>query len=90
MILNQTKLESFVESLLNTLSGFVISWLAWAYVVGPLFGIPVNLSQSFWITFVFTFISLGRNYVVRRMFVGGFHRAAIQIVESLKEKHFVK
>jgi len=82
--MKQSKLESFVESAMNTLSGFVISWLSWAFIVGPLFGIPFDLEQSFWITFVFTFISLARNYAVRRMFNGGFHQAAVDVAKKIK------
>jgi len=82
--MNQSKLESFIESMMNTLSGFVISWMAWAFVVAPLFGLPVDMTQSFWITVVFTFISLGRNYMVRRIFVGGFHQKAIELAKRLK------
>jgi len=81
--MNQSKLESFIESMMNTLSGFVISWMAWAFVVAPLFNLPVDVSQSFWITFIFTFISLGRNYLVRRFFVKGFHQKAVELAKRI-------
>lgn len=63
----QTKKASFYESLANTLSGFFISLLL-AYYVFPLFGMPKSMESSFWIVVIFTVSSIGRNYVIRRVF----------------------
>lgn len=63
----QTKKASFYESVANTLSGFFISLLL-AYYVFPLFGMPKSMESSFWIVVIFTVSSIGRNYVIRRVF----------------------
>ena len=56
-----------VESLTNTASGFVISYLAWKFVVGPAITLEViQYDDAFIITVFFTFISIGRNYIIRR------------------------
>lgn len=63
----QTKKASFMESLANTFSGFFVSLLL-AYYVFPLFGMPKSLNSSFWIVVIFTVASIGRNYLIRRVF----------------------
>src|SRR5687768_4760225 len=65
---NQSRKESLVKSLLNTLSGFILSYLVWVLVASPLFNIPVNYTESFWITCLFTGVSVVRSYVWRRLF----------------------
>lgn len=65
--MEQSKRASFMESLANTFSGFLLSIVV-GYFVFPMFGMPQSLSSSFWITVVFTVVSIGRNYVVRRVF----------------------
>lgn len=64
----QTRLESLVESTINTASGFLVSLLAWQYVVAPLFSLPVSWSMNLWITGIFTAISVARSYLWRRFF----------------------
>lgn len=63
----QTKKASLMESLANTMSGFFVS-LVLAYYVFPLFGMPQSMQSSFWIVVIFTVASIGRNYVIRRVF----------------------
>lgn len=63
----QSRKASLLESLANTLSGFGLSIVV-GYFVFPLFGMPQSLASSFWITVVFTVVSIGRNYIVRRVF----------------------
>lgn len=65
--MEQSKRASFMESLANTFSGFLLSIVV-GYFVFPLFGMPQSLASSFWITVVFTVVSIGRNYIVRRVF----------------------
>jgi len=81
--MNQTKLESLIESLFNTMSGFLLSWLAWIFVVAPYFGIPFEWTSSIGVTIFFTFLSLFRNYVIRRMFANGFHEAAKDLAKKI-------
>ena len=63
----QSHWESFLETALNTASGFAISWLMTSWVL-PLYGFPVTASQGFQITCIFTVISIFRSYLWRRTF----------------------
>lgn len=64
----QSKIASFVESLLNVGSGFVISLLVWIWIIIPLFGIDTTFTQNLEITAIFTAISVVRGYLWRRIF----------------------
>jgi hypothetical protein len=66
----QTKLQSFVETCVNTFVGFIIVMIA-GYFIYPLFGAAFTLQQNFWITCIFTVISIIRGYVIRRLFNRG-------------------
>ena len=64
----QTWKESLVESTLNVGSGFVVSYLIWVYIVGPLFGIHMAAAQNLAVITIFTVGSLLRNFIWRRLF----------------------
>ena len=59
---------SFLEAASNTVGGFVLAWLSWVYIVGPLFGYEVHLGSGFVLTSFFAGLSLIRGFVVRRIF----------------------
>ena len=63
----QSQWESVMETVLNTASGFAISWLLTTWVL-PLYGFAVSASQGFQITCIFTVISVLRSYLWRRTF----------------------
>lgn len=63
----QSKGMSFAEICFSTAIGFVIAFIANA-VVMPAFGHHVTASQNFWITTIFTVVSVVRGYFVRRLF----------------------
>ena len=63
--MEQTKLESFVEAWINVFIGFWISFAANAIVL-PLVGLPVSVGQNLMIGFFMTFVSVARQYVIRR------------------------
>jgi hypothetical protein len=65
----QTKIGSFVEAWANIAVGFAINWTANMLVL-PLFGFNLSGTTAFEIGLVFTFISLARQYVLRRWFNG--------------------
>ena len=68
----QTKKKSMMESLTNTASGFLISYLAWKFVVGPAITSDwIKYDDAFIITVFFTFLSVFRNYIVRRVHTNG-------------------
>ena len=73
--MNQTRLESLLESSMNIAIGFFISLVVWIYVVVPIWDIPVTPVQNVAVTMVFTVSSLARAYVLRRFFNAGLHKA---------------
>lgn len=69
----QSKTWSFIESLTNTLSSFVLSvWIQW--MIFPYFGIDVSLATNVAIVLIFMGVSLVRGYFIRRFFNWLAHR----------------
>jgi len=64
----QTRLESFIEQLLNIGSGFLISLLVWEFVVKPVWDLQTSFSENLHITALFTVVSIARSYTWRRFF----------------------
>lgn len=65
---SQTRLESLVEACINTATGFAVSYATWIWVAGPLFDIDIGYGGTFWLTCIFTVVSILRQYVWRRFF----------------------
>lgn len=63
----QTKKQSLIESLTSTTIGIIIG-IVLNLTILPIFGYPVSLSDSLWISVIFTAISVIRSYAVRRVF----------------------
>lgn len=63
----QSRLQSLIETVTNTLIGFVVAILS-QLLVFPMFDIHVPLSSNFGIAAWFTMISVARGYLVRRWF----------------------
>lgn len=61
----QTRLESLIEALINIALGYWISFIANAVIL-PLVGINVSIKQNLMIGFFMTFVSVGRQYAIRR------------------------
>lgn len=78
--MKQTKLESLLESLVNTASGFVVSLLVWSWIVVPVWKIPVSMGQNLAITALFTVVSVIRSYIWRRFFNAAIHRRVHQLL----------
>lgn len=76
--MNQTRLGSLIEAILNTAFGFVVS-VALSLIVYPLFGHSFTLAQNIGITAIFTVASVARGYVVRRLFNNRLHKAAMRL-----------
>lgn len=72
--MNQTRLESLLESIVNIIIGYGVALMS-QLVIFPLVGIDVPLSTNIVIGFWFTIISLIRSYVIRRWFNAGLHKA---------------
>lgn len=63
----QTRRASFIETLLNTALGYGVALIA-QIVVFPWFGINVPLSSNIAIGMIFTVVSIGRGFILRRLF----------------------
>ena len=83
--MNQTKIESLIESSVNIGSGWFVSLLLWIFVVTPWMDIEPILLDSLAVTGLFTVVSIIRSYLWRRFFNAGFHRVVHQAVISAKE-----
>lgn len=70
----QRKLESALEVSLNTLSGMVIAYCTFHYILAPALDIPLTHSQNVIVTVVLTAVSMARSYVWRRLFANNIHR----------------
>lgn len=65
----QTRLSSFIESVANTASGFVLALIAWHFLAIA-YHIPMPMKQNLEITSAMTVLSLSRSFVWRRLFNG--------------------
>lgn len=65
--MGQTKKQSFVESLVNVLIGFIIS-IAASFFIFPFCNIKTTPFQNILSTIGFTFVSIARQYIIRRWF----------------------
>lgn len=65
--MTQTKRGSFIESCANTAFGFIIS-VAASFIIFPALGVQSNATQNVLAVVAFTFVSIARNYIVRRAF----------------------
>ena len=65
--MKQTKKQSVIESITQTVTGLGLS-LCIQLVIYPILNIQVAFSQNLIITFVFFLSSLFRGYIVRRIF----------------------
>jgi len=63
----QSKKHSLIESVTQTVVGLVVSFCI-QLVIYPILNIPVTFSQNVIITTVFFIASIGRGYLIRRIF----------------------
>lgn len=63
----QSRKGSIIEASVNILIGYWLN-VAANFLIFPLFGWDVNLSESMTLGVIYTFISLGRSYGLRRLF----------------------
>lgn len=80
--MNQSKLSSLVETIINTAIGFVTS-IVLSLIVYPMFGHNFTLTQNAGITAIFTAASIARGYVVRRWFNGQLHQVSFKIADAI-------
>ena len=85
--IKQSKLESLIESSVNTFSGWFISFLLWSFIVGPLFDIDTSIIENMLITAIFTVVSIGRSYFWRRFFANGIHIVIVKWVKKYYDRN---
>lgn len=81
---DQSRLESFVESCVNTFIGFAINFAANWYLLPLVFGIRVTLHDNLILGALFTIISVARSYVIRRFFNSSFKSFSQRIAGYIK------
>lgn len=76
--MDQSKLESLIETCTNVFSGFVTAFLVWQYMIIPVMGTfsfaELTVMLNLAITGVFTVVSIVRGYFWRRFFSNGIHK----------------
>lgn len=80
--MNQTKLESLIEALINVLIGYGVA-IASQIIIFAHYNMSVPLSQNLLIGFWFTLISIARSYAIRRFFNAGLHKIAVALSKRL-------
>ena len=63
----QSKKQSLIESLTSTTIGIIIG-IVLNLTILPIFGYPVSVVDSLWISVIFTVVSIIRSYIIRRWF----------------------
>jgi hypothetical protein len=63
----QSKKQSFIEANINTLSGFIVSYII-LITLNHFYEMNLSMFESLEITMIFTVSSILRNYLVRRWF----------------------
>lgn len=79
--MNQSRLGSLIEALLNTFIGFGISVTANAFIL-PLYGFNVTWQDNLSIGAIFTLISILRSYILRRWFNSRLHQASLLLAKK--------
>lgn len=80
--MEQTKLTSLIETLLNTIVGFAVSFVGWP-VAAAITGIEYSHGQHWAVVGFFTVLSVARGYIIRRFFNHGLHLAAVKLARNL-------
>lgn len=80
--MSQTRTGSLIEAFINVLIGFWINYIA-NLLIFPLFGFQISLSDNFIMGLIYTAISIGRSYVIRRWFNARIHKAAMQLAKEI-------
>ena len=65
--MKQTKLQSFIEAMTNTVIGFLVTMSVYP-LINWICGIEMSITQAGLSTVLFTVVSVLRGYVVRRFF----------------------
>jgi hypothetical protein len=83
--MNQTRLGSLIESLINVVVGFSINFTANMFIF-PLFGFHITAGANLALGAVYTVISVVRSYCIRRWFNAKLHTMA-QLAAAAMTRH---
>lgn len=79
----QTELESRIEITVNYISGFILAWFTFTWIVTPLVTFKLLLwNNAFAITMIFTVVSILRTYYWRRFFAKNLHKVVHKLVRG--------
>lgn len=84
--MQQTKLESLIEVVINTVIGFTVTFVGWP-IAAWITGSHYTVGQQAGMVAFFTVLSVLRGYVVRRFFNAGLHRTTVEIAARLQRKN---
>lgn len=70
---------AIVEAWTNILIGFSINFVANLLIL-PLIDAHITASQNFWMGWIYTSVSILRQYAIRRWFQERLHKAAVKLV----------
>lgn len=65
--MKQTKKSSLIESIVNTFIGFIIT-VIFSPLIYKICDVTISYPQMTLATILFTFLSIARNYLIRRCF----------------------
>lgn len=83
--MTQSRLESLIETVINTCLGFIINYCA-NLVILPLFGFHITPGANFLMGLLYTVISVARSYAVRRWFNARLRRLAAAVATSIEAR----
>jgi len=78
--MEQSRIESIVEQVLNVGSGWILALFIWSFIIAPRWGFAVHFGDNLGITSIFTVVSVVRGYAWRRFFNAGLHRLVHKFV----------
>lgn len=84
--IEQSRMESMIETLTNIFFGFWISFFYWQYVVLPrIHDGTISIDDTLYITAAFTVLAIIRQYFWRRFFANRIHITVIKWVKRVYE-----
>lgn len=69
-VARQSRLDSFLETLINTAVGYLVAMAMYAFVIEPLYGLKTSTTENLGIVGLFTLASIIRQYFIRRVLDG--------------------
>lgn len=74
----QSPRSAIIEAWFNLVIGFSINFVANTFIF-PLVGAQITPAQNFWMGWIYTSVSIVRQYAVRRFFNAMLHAAALRL-----------